>query len=196
MNPEFDYILQKISNAKILDYPFLHLDIKNFLSDEHLKLILNENQVHFNEVDDHDELKNKLLNNGWAIHNFPGCVNNWKEYTRYLKKSEKYNSLDPVQRVGITFRLKYYQNEKIRRLVKFMNGASFHSVLRKKFNIIRDTSIISAIQKNLTGYEISPHPDVRGKCLTYLLNINNNEEIEKLDCIINIFPNSGLIIQV
>ena len=63
-----------------------------------------------------------------------------------------------------------------------MNGSEFHRALRQKFGITKETTIISAIQKNLTGYEISPHPDIRQKSLTYLLNINNNSEIEKLDC--------------
>ena len=63
-----------------------------------------------------------------------------------------------------------------------MNSNDFHRVLKKKFNITEETNVLSAIQKNLTGYEISPHPDIRQKCLTYLLNINNNKEIEKLDC--------------
>ena len=63
-----------------------------------------------------------------------------------------------------------------------MNSDIFHNTLRNKFNIDKNTTIISAIQKNLSGYEISPHPDVRQKCLTYLLNINNNIQIEKEDC--------------
>ena len=62
-----------------------------------------------------------------------------------------------------------------------MNSDTFHSILRKKFNIKEATTVISAIQKNLNGYEISPHPDIRNKCLTYLLNINNNE-MEQKDC--------------
>ena len=63
-----------------------------------------------------------------------------------------------------------------------MNSNEFHKTLKEKFKIYEETTIISAIQKNLTGYEISPHPDIRQKCLTYLLNINNNSEIENLDC--------------
>ncbi len=63
-----------------------------------------------------------------------------------------------------------------------MNSNEFHKSLKDKFNINKETTIISAIQKNLTEYEISPYPDIRQKCLTYLLNINNNSEIEILDC--------------
>ena len=39
----FEYIIEKIKNAQIIDTPFPHLDIKKFLSEEHLKIIINGN---------------------------------------------------------------------------------------------------------------------------------------------------------
>ena len=96
--------------------------------------------------------------------------------------SKKYLSNDPVENIGITFRLHSYKNRIIKELIEFMNSNKFHETLKEKFYIKEETTIISAIQKNLTGYEISPHPDIRQKCLTYLLNINNNTEIQNLDC--------------
>jgi hypothetical protein len=177
----FNYILDKIDEAKILNYPFPHLDIENFLSDEHLNLIINNKQIHFDKMDTDDELRDKLIDNDWKIQGFPGCVGNWKKYQNYLK-NKNYKSSQPVESVGITFRLCKYTDKVIEELVLFMNGDEFHDALRKKFNITRDTTIISAIQKNLTGYEISPHPDIIRKSLTYLLNINNNTDIEKEDC--------------
>lgn len=179
---DFNYILIKIKNAEFIQKPFPHLDIKNFLSKEHLNLILNEEQIHFGEKINNDHVYYTLLINGWEVQHFPGCTTNWEEYKKNLKNIEKIKSNDPVENVGITFRLKIYKNFIIRKLIDFMNGDSFHNALKDKFNINDETNIISAIQKNLSGYEISPHPDKRNKCLTYLLNINNNEEIEKLDC--------------
>ena len=46
---EFNYIIEKIKNAEIIRHPFPHLDITNFLSKEHLQLIINEKQIHFEE---------------------------------------------------------------------------------------------------------------------------------------------------
>lgn len=181
MSEDFTYILDNIRNAAIIDKPFPHLDIKNFLSEEHINLIVNDNQIHFEEKCSNDEVHNTLINNGWNIQLFPGCIQNWNEYKKYLQ-NDNYKSTNPVENIGITFRLNNYKNEIIKKLINFMNGNDFHSALREKFNIKDKTDIISAIQKNLTGYEISPHPDVRAKCLTYLLNINNNKEIETLDC--------------
>ena len=182
INKEFNYILKKIKNAEIIEVPFPHLDIKNFLSKEHLHLIINEKQIHFKEKKNHDEVYKELVENGWKIQGFPGCTANWNNYKKYLDNDKKYLSSTPVENIGITFRLHNYKNHIIKSLIRFMNSNEFHKSLKKKFNIKEETNIISAIQKNLTGYEISPHPDIRQKCLTYLLNINNNKEIEKLDC--------------
>jgi|TARA_B100001971_G_scaffold97019_1_gene89694 hypothetical protein len=182
MSTEFDYIVNKILNAEVIIHPFPHLDIKNLLSQEHLDLIINENQIHFQEMNTNDKLYNKLIKNRWSIQSFPGCTSNWNNYKKFLENPEKYKSTNPVENIGMTFRLKYYKNNTIKNLLNFMNSNIFHQTLKSKFNIIKETKIISAIQKNLTGYEISPHPDIRQKCLTYLLNINNNKEIEKLDC--------------
>lgn len=182
MLDDFTYILKNIKNAKIIEYPFPHLDIKNFLSKEHLQLIINEKQIHFEEKTTNDKLYNELVENGWNIESFPGCTINWNDYKEYIENDKKYFSKNPVENIGITFRLYNYKNNIIKKLIEFMNSNIFHKTLEEKFNIKEETTIISAIQKNLTGYEISPHPDTRQKCLTYLLNINNNNEIENLDC--------------
>ena len=136
MNPEFEYILTKISDAKIINDPFPHLDIKNFLSEEHLDLIIKDNQIHFEKLEEHDKLYDTLIANGWTIQDFPGCINNWKEYKEFLENHKTYTSTSPVETVGITFRLKTYRNKKIQDLINFMNSTAFHEVLRKKFNII------------------------------------------------------------
>ena len=173
---------EKIKNAEIIHYPFPHLDITNFLSKEHLQLIINEKQIHFEEKTTNNEVYKELVENGWKIQGFPGCTSSWNDYKKYIESDKKYSSGNPVENIGITFRLHNYKNKIIEKLLEFMNSNEFHKSLKDKFNINEKTTIISAIQKNLTGYEISPHPDIRQKCLTYLLNINNNSEIENLDC--------------
>jgi len=171
-NEEYEYILEKILNSDIKTIPFEHIEINNFLYEEHLKLLLSDNQIHFEEMHSDDELYFKLLSNNYKIQSFPGCVSTWTEYINKIILTEGY---------GITFRLHEYNNKKIEKLLLFLNSKYFHSVLETKFNIEQSTSIISAIQKNLNGYEISPHPDIRQKALTYLLNINKNDDIENHD---------------
>lgn len=182
MSLDFSYILDKIKKATFNETPFKHLEIKNFLSDEHLELIINCSEIHFAEQQNVDQLYNTLIANGWCIQDFPGCTSNWNQYKKHLESNQKYKSNEPVENIGITFRLKKYNNHVIEKLLEFMNSDEFHQALKNKFEITAQTGIISAIQKNLSGYEISPHPDIREKCLTYLLNIQNNREIEKQDC--------------
>lgn len=181
MDFDFTYILDKIRRASFIQHPFPHLDIQNVLSDEHLQIILSDPQLHFPEVKDHDSLHRELTRKKWKIQPFPGCVSSWKAYKESLNATTDFTSSNPVESTGITFRLVSYQQEFTQLLMEFFNSSLFHRTLTDKFNIQKNNTIISAIQKNLTGYEISPHPDVRKKCLTYLLNINN-PAIDDMDC--------------
>lgn len=174
----FKYLCDKILRAEWVHEPFPHLEIHDFLSPEHLDNILQNSQIHFPRPSTNDELYGKLCKEGWKIQKFPGCVNSWEEYTRFTV-NKKITTKDPVEGMGITFRLNKINDEFVKKLIIYLNGDEFHNCLKQKFNIIEETSIISAIQKNLSGYEISPHPDIRSKCLTYLLNINKNEEFEQ-----------------
>ena len=60
----FDYIISKIDNAPIINEPFPHLDIQQFLSEEHLNIILNDEQIHFKEMNTNSELYKYLINTG------------------------------------------------------------------------------------------------------------------------------------
>ena len=71
-----------------------------------------------------------------------------------------------------------HQNEFIKELTEYLNDKEFKQTLEEKFEIKKQTRIITAIQKNLSHYEISPHPDVREKQLTYLLNINKDDTVD------------------
>ena len=55
----------------------------------------------------------------------------------------------------------------------YFNSQKFREVLASKFSInLDDVYFDNGIQKYFDGYEISPHPDIRRKSLTYMLNIN------------------------
>jgi hypothetical protein len=66
-------------------------------------------------------------------------------------------------------------------IVRFLNSSLFLDILKQKFNVVADTTVSTEIQKYLSGYEISPHPDIRTKCLTYLVNINTDDEAETME---------------
>lgn len=178
---EFDYIKDKIIHAEIVHEPFPHLEIADFLSEEHIAQVLTNTQIHFDEQHDLETLYSTLMDSKYQIQAFPGCVSSWEDYKHCLE-NKKISGDEPTETLGLTFRLREYKELFLQRLMAFLNSDEFHQVLRRKFDLTKETNIISAIQKNLTGYEISPHPDIRQKALTYLLNINKNSEIEKEDC--------------
>jgi hypothetical protein len=176
----FNYIIEKVKKATFIKDPYPHLYIKDFISEEHLDIILRDTQIHFKEVFTDDELYNELIKQDYKIQQFPGCANTWITYKKILQDKAYIENSDLVESMGITFRLDYQdiKSDIIKELVEFMNGDNFHQTLKDKFGLIDKTNIISAIQKNLNRYEISPHPDIRSKALTYLLNINKDKSIE------------------
>jgi hypothetical protein len=82
---------------------------------------------------------------------------------------------------GVALRLTAPQNPRIAALLSYLNSAEFKAALTRKFAITRPSRMETAIHKYLSGYEISPHPDIRKKCLTYLVNINTTDTAAELD---------------
>ena len=176
-NSEFGYLSKKILEAEIHDSPYPHLEIENFLSPEHFQKVVQDNQIHFEECSDTKDLLKKLKQKNYEVITFPGCNTDINMYLNSLETGEwKHGTRgNPIESYGVTLRLMKYNSDFLSRLIKYMNGEEFESSMKKKFGIEEKTEIISAVQKNLTRYEISPHPDVSKKCMTYLLNINKDE---------------------
>lgn len=177
---EFKYISEKILDAKFDNFPFKHILIEDFLSEEHFQTIIEDSQIHFEELNNTQQVIETLLKNNYKVQTFPGCITNMVEYLKRYETNDfpAGRKGNPVESFGITFRLIKYNNEFIKKLIDYMNGTEFKNALETKFNISNPMRIITAIQKNLSHYEISPHPDVREKGLTYLLNINKDSSIE------------------
>jgi len=137
-------------------------------------MLLEENQIHFPSCENNTELLRTLKNKGYASHEFPGCTTNEQEYLHYLETGEvkdKYQLFN-TDALGMAFYIRQFKNPTIKALIDYLKSDEFHETLREKFDIEKPTRIDTYIQKYLTGYEISPHPDVRAKSLTYLMNIN------------------------
>lgn len=176
----FNYLLDKIKNSDFIEEPFEHLDIRNFLSEEHFLKLQNNKQIHFDESGTQEELRSQLLKNDFIPTPFPGCTTNENLYFSLLKE----NRLNEIQTegdsegVGIAYVLNKTNDDFVKSLLRFLNGNEFHNTLKEKFSITEQTRVTTKIQKYLTGYEISPHPDIRQKSLTYLLNINKDNHSE------------------
>ncbi|HEY1709219.1 MAG TPA: hypothetical protein VGG10_13200, partial [Rhizomicrobium sp.] len=178
---EYHYIAQKIRDAKFISQPFPHLLIENFLSDEHFEMLIKDRQVNLPEMASTAEVIDTLQDVGYVIQKFPGCITDKDEYLRCLEQNDWAVNRNKVGSVGLAFRLQRYSNPKVQRLVEYMNSPLFKSAMEDKFNIKQPTKILTAIQKYLTGYEISPHPDTRQKCLTYLVNINTSNDAQSME---------------
>lgn len=179
MSSEFDYLAEKIISQPLITDPFPHLLIKDFLHTEHFEKIIKNKQIHFSPMSNQDALYETLLREGYEIiKGFPGCIDNWEEYTKNLINNKHTIKGKPVEGYGMAFRLVKIETPLIRNLITFLNGDTFKTAVHEKFKIQQDTTIISAVQKYLTGYEISPHPDWRMKALTYLFNLNQNSHID------------------
>mgnify|MGYP003143866243 FL=1 len=179
---QFSYLSEKIKNADFYFEPFKHLLIEDFLSPKHLDFILSDSQVHFEEIGTTEELVRRLYTEGYRIQNFPGCTSDIDEYLWHYKNDSFPSGRKgtPIESYGITYRLQRHDNPLTEELVEYLNGDEFKETLEEKFEITRENRIITAIQKNLSHYEISPHPDIREKVLTYLLNINKDSSVDQI----------------
>jgi hypothetical protein len=130
-----------------------------------------------------------LVDLGYVPQPFPGCVTNVEQYLKYLENPSKNFSSshiegygrEVIEGYGMTMRLKEIRSPLLRDLNSFLNSKPFLDSLKNKFEILDDVRVETAYQKNLTGYEISPHPDTRNKALTYMVNIYTDSSATDLD---------------
>lgn len=175
----FDYILEKINDAWFQTDPFEFVYIEDFLSQEHFELITKHEQIDFPEFDTIEDMISCLEKNDYAPVPFPGCTTDVEAYKKWYKTGQgdsPSHARGLIEGFGIAYRMQKHHNPTIDALLKFLNSEEFLTCLKKKFGKSGDVRVETAIQKYLTGYEISPHPDIRKKCLTYMLNINPDEK--------------------
>ena len=178
---EFGYLIDKIKNADFAIDPYKHITIDNFLSVEHFKAITAAKEVNLPKPKSTEDLISNLQLHGYEIQEFPGCTTSAKDYLACYNSNKWPVDKEILEGFGLTFRLKKYNTNLLEKLVDFLNTDEFKLSLKAKFDVTRKTYIETAIQKYLHGYEISPHPDIRRKALTYMLNINPSEKSEKMN---------------
>lgn len=177
----FDYILEKIRDAKWIEEPFRHIEINSLFTDEHFAAITQASEVKLSSQPNDRALITALENHGWKPIPFPGTTENVESYLKWHATRKKHWNLNTCEGFGMTYRLYETSSDIIAELKAFMESDAFKNALLEKFDIDADAVNYDAgIQKYLDGYEISPHPDIRRKALTYMVNINPSENSEDL----------------
>mgnify|MGYP000214469793 CR=1 FL=1 len=170
---EFNYLINKISNAPFLDQPFRHIEIQDFLSPSHFEKIVTSPEIRLEESHSSKELLESLKESGYTSIKFPGTTTCAKSYLAWEAGQGDYDNVDTCEGFGMVFRLQHAKTSIITRLNEFLASPLFLTALTEKFDIERRAVFHDVgIQKYLDGYEISPHPDIRKKALTFMVNIN------------------------
>jgi hypothetical protein len=180
MPTEFDYLLDKVRSAPFEEEPFQHLEIQNFLSEEHFHALTHEPQLDLPASRDAGDLIDRLERTGYTIIPFPGCVTSRREYLAWLEEKRESRIHAATESSGIVLRLTDYRSDLLKRFNAFLTSTQFQAMLSEKFGIDGQVQIDAGLQKYLHGYEISPHPDIRRKALTWMLNLNPAQNSESL----------------
>lgn len=180
----FDYLLNKISQASFETEPFRHIYIRNFFNDTDFAEIVSAPEISLPTVESDDQIFKTLFERNYKIIDFPGCITNKDVYLKWHKekKTQTDRNNSACEGFGMTLRLVKPNSPVITDLFEFMLTDRFQDTLADKFAIKRsEVRYDTGIQKYLDGYEISPHPDVRAKALTYMININPGTNSEGRD---------------
>ncbi len=184
---QFDYLLEKIESAPFGVDPFRHITIDSFFTDAHFSAIVGDRRITLPRAGTTKELISQLVDLGYFVQSFPGCIESIEDYLVFHSDPAKINrdlvnglGRDILEGYGITMRLDAGKSGFLFELHDFLNGDAFASCLKEKFGLTKPVRIETAYQKNLDRYEIMPHPDIRLKALTYMVNIYADSIAETL----------------
>lgn len=171
---DLTYLNEKISNSEFISEPFSHIYIEDFFKDEDFQNIINNSHINIG-IDKFSDsaLINKLEENDWRSIEFPGCTTKKSRYIKERKNISENNTVSSVtEGRGMVFR-SYSNDQMITALREYFGSEEFLELVTNKFNINKESvKYDGGVQKYLDGYEISPHPDIRRKALTFMININ------------------------
>jgi hypothetical protein len=178
---DFRYLIEKIE-AKDFDVsPFKHIYIEDFFSNEHFDEIISTDEISSPEASNDKELIEGLLEKGFKPIPFPGCVTDINDYIKWHEQgNQNVSHHTACEGFGMALRLFKFQSKILEELNKFLTSNEFNRAIAEKFRINFDgCKIDGGIQKYLDGYEISPHPDIRNKAATFMVNINPSVHSEE-----------------
>lgn len=176
---DLSYLIRKIEESDFQVSPFRHIYLENFFSEQHFDEIIRSMEIRAPEASNDAELIEGLCGSGFKIINFPGCVTDKEEYIEWHENGKVSSHHSACEGFGMALRLYNISSPILKAVNDFIAGDDFNRAIAQKFGInFADCSVDCGIQKYLDGYEISPHPDIRRKAATYMVNINPDPSSE------------------
>lgn len=178
-NYDFRYLIDKIEAKDFETSPFKHLYIEDFFSKEHFEEIISSVEIRSPEAHNDKELIDGLMEKGFKPIPFPGCVTDIQKYINWHQQGKTTSHHTACEGFGMALRLYEFPSTILQELNEFLASEEFNRAIAVKFGVNFDDCVIDGgIQKYLDGYEISPHPDIRKKAATFMVNINPSSKSE------------------
>jgi hypothetical protein len=181
----FDYIIDKIESAGFDQYPFRHVYIENLFNDEDFTEIIRSPEVDIGPVAGDEELLSELHRRNFNEIVFPGTTTDIAAYLKWHGNpaESRHDNQETCEGYGVALRLrKTTEGAILAAADAFFRSDRLWRAMASKFDIASDDVRRDVgLHKYLDGYEISPHPDVRLKALTFMININPAPNAEEID---------------
>jgi hypothetical protein len=180
MKSRFAYLIKKVNQVEFSEYPFRHIEINDFINEDDFNEIISCDEINIPNCDSDNELFKELFSQGFKMTPFPGAITDHNQYMRNRIKRQKTISHSTTESAGVVLRLVDPKSERLKELKEFLESKEFNEAIARKFSLeLTSCSTDGGIQKYLDEYEISPHPDLRKKAATYMVNINNSFNSEE-----------------
>lgn len=180
----FDYLASKIHTADFRREPFKYIYIEDFFNSDDFARLISSTEINLQIAESDKDLIDRLHQANYRPIMFPGTTADTEDYLSWhqTKNTSTHSNDENCEGFGMTFRLQNPADDFLTALLGYLNSPGWLAAIAEKFEISQsEVTSDYGLQKYLDGYEISPHPDIRKKALTYMVNINpapNSEEIE------------------
>lgn len=179
-----DYIIEKLESAPVTDTPFRHLYIENLFTDEDFAELIDQPEIFVPPVDSDEALIAELQYRNFKAIPFPGTTMDIGAYMAWhaAPSATKHTNAETCEGYGVVMRLQTARPGTIlEEAGALFDSDRFWGAAAARFGLqISGLRRDYGLQKYLDGYEISPHPDIRSKALTFMVNVNPAADSESI----------------